>query len=47
MQRSKERRPYHLARYRQVNMDHVLALLSDEREDYYVEFRRRRERKRS
>jgi hypothetical protein len=38
MRRANERRPYTVTRYRNVPMDHVLGLLTEADEDYFVEF---------
>ncbi len=46
MRRSKERRPYHLVSYRNRPMDVVLALLTEPAEDYFVECRHGRQRRR-
>ncbi len=47
MKRASERRPYTVSRYRNIPMDHIVALLTGGDEDYSVEFhsriRRRRE----
>ncbi len=37
MKRANERRPYVVRRYRNLPMDHVLALLTQPDEDYYFE----------
>ncbi len=41
MKRANERRPYSLGRYRNVPMDHVVALLSQADEDYFGDFQSR------
>ncbi len=46
MKRANERRPYMVSRYRNISMDHVVALLTAGDDDYSVEFHSRIRRRR-